>query len=59
LAKPILNPYTIQKIAGHSSILVSQRYVHPTQERVEEAVFRLDEYNRKKAEELKTKLRVS
>jgi hypothetical protein len=42
-----------------SSILVSQRYVHPTPERVEEAVFRLDEYNRKKAEELKAKERIS
>ena len=53
------DPFTIQKIAGHSSILVSQRYVHPTSERVEEAVFKLDEYNRKKTEELKTKERVS
>ena len=53
------DPYTIQKIAGHSSILVSQRYVHPTPERVEDAVSRLDDYNRRKAEELKAKQRVS
>ena len=51
--------FTIQKMAGHSSILVSQRYVHPTEERVEDAVFRLDEYNRRKAEELKAKQMVS
>jgi integrase len=51
--------FTIQKMAGHSSILVSQRYVHPTEERVEDAVFRLDEYNRRKAEELRAKHRVS
>ncbi len=51
--------FTIQKMAGHSSIIVSQRYVHPTEERVEEAVFRLDEYNKRKAEELRAKQRVS
>ena len=51
--------FTIQKMAGHSSILVSQRYVHPTEERVEDAVFRLDEYNKRKAEELRAKQRVS
>jgi len=44
--------FTIQKMAGHSSIVVSQRYVHPTPERVEEAISRLEEYNRKKAQEL-------
>jgi hypothetical protein len=46
-------------MAGHSSILVSHRYVHPTQERVEDAVFLLDEYNRRKAEELRAKHRIS
>jgi len=59
LAKPGADSFTIQKMAGHSSILVSQRYVHPTEERVEDAVFRLDEYNRRKTEELKAKRRVS
>lgn len=39
------DPYTIQKIAGHSSILMSQRYVHPTSERVEDAFTRLETYN--------------
>jgi integrase len=31
------DPYTLQRIAGHSSILISQRYVHPTPERMEDA----------------------
>ena len=52
------DPFTIQKMAGHSSIIVSQRYVHPTPERVEEAVSRLEEYNRKKAEELTADMQI-
>ena len=39
------DPYTIQKIAGHSSILVSQRYVHPTPEHKKEAVRKLEKFN--------------
>ena len=50
--------FTIQKMAGHSSIVVSQRYVHPTPERVEEAISRLEEYNRKKAEELTSNIQI-
>jgi hypothetical protein len=46
-------------MAGHSSILVSQRYVHPTEERIEDAIFRLDGYNKRKGEELRAKPRVS
>ena len=37
--------FAIQKIAGHSSILVSQRYVHPTPERLESAFAALEAYN--------------
>lgn len=44
------DPYTIQKIAGHSSIVMSQRYVHPTGERVEDAFSRLESYNGGKSE---------
>jgi site-specific recombinase XerD len=43
--------FTIQKIAGHSSILISQRYVHPTPERVEQAFTQLEAYNQKKLAE--------
>jgi hypothetical protein len=38
----------LQQIAGHSSILISQRYVHPTPERLEDAFARLEVYNREK-----------
>lgn len=34
--------FTIQKLAGHSSITMSQRYVHPTPERLERAIDALD-----------------
>jgi len=43
------DPYTIQRIAGHSSITMSQRYVHPTDERLEDAFARLETYNQAKA----------
>ena len=47
--------FALQKIAGHSTITVSQRYVHPTPERVEDAFSRLERYNARKAEELEKK----
>jgi len=40
---------------GQSTITVSQRYVHPTPERVEDAFSRLERYNGRKAEELENK----
>ena len=49
------DPFTIQKIAGHASILISQRYVHPTPERLEDAFARLESYNGAKVEELRSK----
>jgi hypothetical protein len=42
------DPFTIQRIAGHSSITMSQRYVHPTPERLEDAFARLESYNQMK-----------
>jgi len=42
------DPFTIQRIAGHSSITMSQRYVHPTPERMEDAFARLETYNQVK-----------
>jgi hypothetical protein len=42
------DPYTLQRIAGHSSILISSRYVHPTPERLEDAFARLETYNQGK-----------
>ena len=43
--------FTIMKIAGHSSVTVSQRYVHPTPEGLERAFERLEALNATKSEE--------
>ena len=40
---------------GHSNILISQRYVHPTPERLETAFAGLDTYNQKRAKAAKEK----
>jgi integrase len=45
--------FTIMKIAGHSSVTVSQRYVHPTPEGMERAFERLQELNATKFEQAK------
>ena len=36
-----VDAFTIMRIAGHSSVMVSQRYIHPTPEAVERAFERL------------------
>jgi integrase len=36
-----VDAFTIMRIAGHSSVVVSQRYVHPTPEAIERAFERL------------------
>jgi integrase len=41
--------FTIMRLMGHSSVTVSQRYVHPTPETLERAVDRLQQLNRQKA----------
>ena len=41
--------FTIMKIAGHSSVTISQRYVHPSPEAVECAFDRLERLNRVEA----------
>jgi hypothetical protein len=38
--------FTIKRIAGHSSITVSERYGHPTPEGLERAFERLEAFNR-------------
>jgi integrase len=40
--------FTIMKIAGHSSVTISQRYVHPSPEAMERAFERLDALNSSK-----------
>jgi hypothetical protein len=44
------DPFTIQRIAGHSSITMSQRYVHPTDRTPEGAFARLETYNQAKTD---------
>jgi site-specific recombinase XerD len=45
--------FSIQKIAGHSSITTSSKYVHPTPSRIEDALAGLQAYNERKEAELK------
>ena len=44
--------FTIMRIAGHSSVTVSQRYVHPTPEAVEKAFLRLEALNQANRDDL-------
>jgi hypothetical protein len=44
--------FTIMRIAGHSSVTVSQRYVHPTPEAVERAFVRLEALNQASRDEV-------
>ena len=41
--------FTIQKIAGHASVVTSQRYVHPVPETIQLAVTRLEQYRKAEA----------
>jgi integrase len=41
-----VDAFTIMRIAGHSSIVVSQRYIHPTPEAVERAFERLQTFGK-------------
>jgi hypothetical protein len=40
-----VDAFTIMRIAGHSSITISQRYVHPSPESVERTFARLEASN--------------
>jgi integrase len=40
-----VDAFTIMKLAGHSSITISQRYVHPSPESVESAFEKLEASN--------------
>jgi integrase len=50
-----VDAFTIMRIAGHSSIVVSQRYIHPTPEAVERAFERLQLSNTGKIVEIDVK----
>ena len=43
-------------MAEHSTILMSQKYVHPTPERIEGALANLEQYNLQKEAEAKQKV---
>lgn len=45
LAQSGADVFSIQKIAGHSDIRVTSRYVHPTPEHIKQAFTRLQQYN--------------
>jgi len=51
-----VDAFTIMKIAGHSSIAVSQRYVHPTPETLERAIDQLENGNTAREAKLKRQL---
>jgi hypothetical protein len=42
--------FTIMRLMGHSSVTVSQKYVHPSPEAMERAVQRLDQMNQGRGE---------
>jgi hypothetical protein len=44
LGKGGVDAFTILRIAGHSSITVSQCYVHPSAEAMERAIERLEDF---------------
>jgi len=48
--------FTIMKLMGHSTVTVSQRYVHPSPESMETAVGRLEALNASKRQEGGTKV---
>jgi integrase len=50
--------FTIMRIAGHSSVTVSQRYVHPTPEGLERAFDRLESLNRVKCAQVEADVQV-
>jgi len=49
--------FDIMRIAGHSSVTVSQRYVHPTPERMERAFERLQKLNAVKFEQAEAEVK--
>jgi integrase len=49
--------FTIMRIAGHSSVTVSQRYVHPTPEGMERAFERLEKLNAVKYEQAEAEVK--
>jgi integrase len=43
--------FSIKRIAGHSSVTISEKYIHPTPESLERAFERLEQYNARSLQE--------
>jgi hypothetical protein len=61
LGEADVDAFTIMRIAGHCSVMVSQRYVHPTPETLERAFDRMEiaaiaEQEREKCETVPTEV---
>jgi integrase len=50
-----VDAFTLMKIAGHSTVAIFQRYVHPTPETMEAAFERLQKMNERAEERLKAR----
>jgi integrase len=46
------DPFTLCKLAGHSSVKISEKYIHLSNERGVNAVANLEQYNQRKEQEL-------
>jgi integrase len=55
LAESGADAFTIQRLMGHSSVVVSQRYVHPSQKNLDSTVQRMEAMGEKARTELKEK----
>jgi integrase len=47
-----VDAFTIKRLAGHSSVTISEKYIHPTPEALERAFERLEDYNSRAAKSL-------
>ncbi len=52
LGEAAADVFTIMRLMGHSSVTVSQRYVHPSPKSVKDTVERLESLDRKSTERL-------
>lgn len=53
-----VDAFTIKQVAGHSSVTISEKYIHPTPEALERAFERLEDYNGRAAKSLGAKPQV-
>ena len=58
LAESGADAFTIQRLMGHSSVVVSQRYVHPSQKNLDSTVQRMEQMTESARAAVKEKVRV-